>query len=193
MKYVQGWENDMGKKKRFPRPRERPFLWCTGLFAVMMLMTVAFGWRFPEQNIVFFNQTASVPVGFYVRVPDRPLARGDYVVYEMTEVTRRYAVARGYVTKPTEPFLKRVGAIAGDSYSIDAETRRFFIDGTYIGDVFERDRMERPLPQQEGAFIVSEGEFLPIGESTRSFDGRYTGTVPTSHIIAIVVPLLTWW
>ena len=129
----------MGKKKRFPRPRERPFLWCTGLFAVMMLTTVAFGWRFPEQNIVFFNQTASVPVGFYVRVPDRPLARGDYVVYEMTEVTRRYAVARGYVTKPTEPFLKRVGAIAGDSYSIDAETRRFFIDGTYIGDVFERD------------------------------------------------------
>jgi conjugal transfer protein traF len=159
----------------------------------MMLTTAAFGWRFPEQNIVFFNQTASVPVGFYVRVPDRPLARGDYVVYEMTEVTRRYAVARGYVTKPTEPFLKRVGAIAGDSYSIDAETRRFFIDGTYIGDVFERDRMERPLPQQEGAYIVSEGEFLPIGESTRSFDGRYTGTVPTSHIIAIVVPLLTWW
>jgi len=159
----------------------------------MMLTTAAFGWRFPEQNIVFFNQTASVPVGFYVRVPDRPLARGDYVVYEMTEVTHRYAVARGYVTKPTEPFLKRVGAIAGDSYSIDAETRRFFIDGTYIGDVFERDRMERPLPQQEGAFIVSEGEFLPIGESTRSFDGRYTGTVPTSHIIAIVVPLLTWW
>ncbi|WP_315452500.1 S26 family signal peptidase [uncultured Selenomonas sp.] len=159
----------------------------------MMLTMAAFGWRFPEQNIVFFNQTASVPVGFYVRVPDRPLARGDYVVYEMTEVTRRYAVARGYVTKPTEPFLKRVGAIAGDSYSIDAETRRFFIDGTYIGDVFERDRMERPLPQQEGAFIVSEGEFLPIGESTRSFDGRYTGTVPTSHIIAIVVPLLTWW
>jgi len=159
----------------------------------MMLTTAAFGWQFPEQNIVFFNQTASVPVGFYVRVPDRPLARGDYVVYEMTEVTRRYAVARGYVTKPTEPFLKRVGAIAGDSYSIDAETRRFFIDGSYIGDVFERDRMERPLPQQEGAFIVSEGEFLPIGESTRSFDGRYTGTVPTSHIIAIVVPLLTWW
>ena len=159
----------------------------------MMLTTAAFGWRFPEQNTVFYNQTASVPVGFYVRVPDRPLARGDYVVYEMTEVTRRYAVARGYVTKPTEPFLKRVGAIAGDSYSIDAETRRFFIDGAYIGDVFERDRMERPLPQQEGAFIVSEGEFLPIGESTRSFDGRYTGTVPTSHIIAIVVPLLTWW
>ena len=133
----------MGKKKRFPRPRERPFLWCTGLFAVMMLTTAAFGWRFPEQNIVFFNQTASVPVGFYVRVPDRPLARGDYVVYEMTEVTRRYAVARGYVTKPTEPFLKRVGAIAGDSYSIDAETRRFFIDGTYIGDVFVRSRSRK--------------------------------------------------
>ena len=53
--------------------------------------------------------------------------------------------------------------------------------------------MERPLPQQNGTFTVPEGAFLPVGMNTRSFDGRYTGTVPTSHIIAIVVPLLTWW
>jgi len=183
----------MGERKRLPSPRERPFCWFFGLLAIVMLAATAFGWKFPEQHIIFFNQTASVPLGFYVRVPERELACGDYVVYDMTEITRRYAVARGYVTKPNDPFLKRVGGLAGDTYEIDPDTRRFSIEGVYIGEVFARDRMDRPLPQLSGTFVVPEDSFLPIGENTRSFDGRYTGAVPRDHIIAVVAPLLTWW
>ena len=67
----------MGERKRLPSPRERPFCWFFGLLAIVMLAATAFGWKFPEQHIIFFNQTASVPLGFYVRVPERELARGD--------------------------------------------------------------------------------------------------------------------
>ena len=35
------------------------------------------------------------------------------------------------------------------------------------------------------------GEFLPIGTNPRSFDGRYTGTVPLKNIKARVIPLIT--
>nr|WP_325190816.1 S26 family signal peptidase [uncultured Selenomonas sp.] len=183
----------MRERKSFPRPRERPVLWCIGLFSIIMLAASACGWKFPEQHIIFFNRTESVPLGFYLRVPLRPLVRGDYVVYEPTELTRRYATVRGYSPKATSKFLKRVGAVAGDAYCIDPDTHHFTIEGTYIGEVFQRDRMDRPLPQQQGTFIVPEDFFLPIGETSRSFDGRYTGVVPTGSIVALVVPLLTWW
>ena len=90
-------------------------------------------------------------------------------------------------------FLKRVGAIAGDVYSI-GDQGSFCINGVYIGDVRKLDSSDRPLPQlTQGDYVVPDGAFLPIADTTRSFDGRYTGTVSLARIRAVVIPVLTRW
>ena len=57
------------------------------------------------------------------------------------------------------------------------------------------DSKGEPMPQlaRDVTYTVPEGEFLPVGDSTRSFDGRYTGTVPLSAIRSRVIPLLAFW
>ena len=47
------------------------------------------------------------------------------------------------------------------------------------------------MPEHRGSFVVPKREFLPIGTNPKSFDDRYTGTVPLKNITASVIPLLT--
>ena len=64
-------------------------------------------------------------------------------------------------------------------------------NGRYIGQAYPQDQEGRPMPEIRGSFLVPEEEFLPIGTNPRSFDGRYTGTVPLKNIKARVIPLIT--
>lgn len=125
-----------------------------------------------------------------------PLAasRGDLVVYDPTEDVLAFSLAHGYMENEKSLFLKRVGAMAGDTYVVD-KNGNFYIDGDYVGPVSTTDSKGEPLPQIERGVLhtVPKGEFLPLGDSTQSFDGRYTGTVPLSRIRSRVVPLLAFW
>ena len=127
-----------------------------------------------EYRVFYYNHTDSLPRGLYLRMPLRELQDGDYVVFEPTEAITSVAYERGWLS-PGVRFLKQVGAVAGESYEIEPETLQF----------------KGPMPEIRGRFLVPEGEFLPIGTNPRSFDGRYTGTVPLKNITARVIPLLT--
>lgn len=183
----------MEGRRRFPRPREQPWLWCILLFAVVVLAAQVAGVEIRKPDMLVWNSTASLPRGLYLAIPKEPAA-GDIVVFEPTELERRYAVARGYLPRPNANFLKRVGAMPGDIYRV-AKDGTFTINGAYIGQAEERDSKDRPLPQlvREVDYVVPSGEFLPITNVTRSFDGRYTGTVPLKNIKSVVIPLLTAW
>ena len=86
-------------------------------------------------------------------------------------------------------FLKKVGALSGDRYTVLC--RSFFVNGQYLGEAIIEDSKGRPLPLAIGTHIVPEREFLPVAAySARSFDGRYTGTVPLDCIVARVIPIL---
>ena len=147
--------------------------------------------RFPaEYRPFFYNSTDSLPRGLYVRVPMRELRDGDYVIFKPTEAITSVAVPRGWMKEGTM-FLKKVGAMPGESYEIDGRTGQFFVRGEYVGQIYEEDREGRSMPKLRGSFVVPEGEFLPIGTNPRSFDGRYTGTVPLDSGHALVKPLLT--
>ena len=154
------------------------------------------GWRCmplvprPDCQLLYYNQTDSLPRGIYLRVPQRELQDGDYVIYEPTETVKSLACERGWL-EPGTKFLKQVGAVAGESYEIEPDTLQFRATDRYIGQVFERDREGRPMPELRGRFLVPEGEFLPVGTNPRSFDGRYAGTVPLGNIRARVVPIIT--
>ena len=142
---------------------------------------------------MLYNRTASLPIGFYLRIPSSA-SRGDLVIYDPPEDVIAFSLAHGYMENEKALFLKRVGATAGDTYVID-ENGDFYVDGNYVGPVSTADSKGKPLPQLERGILhtVPEGEFLPLGDSTRSFDGRYTGTVSLSRIQSRVVPLLAFW
>ena len=151
----------------------------------------------------YLNQTASLDLGIYIRVPYFILClqgrefneyrKGDYVVFEPNNEALRMAKERKYI-EGTSLFLKKVGGLYGDTYAVQAINRKhylFFINHELKGEVLKTDKNGKPMPIKEGRFEVSQDYFLPIGDSERSFDGRYTGVVKLSNIKSIVTPLYT--
>ena len=144
-------------------------------------------------NILYWNGTASLPVGFYAKVPcceeSKPLKRGDLVVYQPSPQTVELGVERGYM-KETTLFMKEVGAVAGDRYTVTPDLK-FLLNGEYYGVVYTEDNKGRPMPRKIGVMEVPEGYFLPVADAPRSFDGRYTGPEKIESIKAVVRPVLT--
>ena len=158
-----------------------------GAFGLCLLVTAAF---FQGLSYFFFlNITDSLPLGLYLRIPGKDFQRGDYIVYEPSEEVRRMVADYGW-GDGNHVFLKQIGAVAGEHYAIHEETHEFTIGGVHRGRVFDTDAQGHPLPRLRGEFTVPEGHVLPVATNPRSFDGRYTGTIPIGSIQAKVIPLL---
>ena len=142
-------------------------------------------------KVFYLNVTSSLPTGLYLKIPGKKCRRGDYIVYEPSEETKALIIKNGWGDGQYD-FLKKVGATSGERYSINAETLKFEIEGKYIGQVYETDNNGNALPKLRGEFEVPKGNVLPIATSARSFDGRYSGTIPQNIIKTRVVPILTW-
>ncbi len=140
-------------------------------------------------KILFWNTTYSVPRGLYMMVPLGNLKVGDYVLFMGTDEIRNLAVEREWMRKESL-FLKRIGALAGDEYSVSEATKFFHIKGEFMGTVRDVDSKGRELPHKvKGNQVVPPDHFLPVGDSTRSFDGRYYGPQPISTIKYRVIPI----
>ena len=142
-------------------------------------------------KIFYVNVTSSLPQGLYVRVPSQEIKTGDYIVYEPSEEVKKIIVRNGWGEGKYD-FLKKVGAVSGEKYSIDNETLAFEIGGKYFGQVYEKDTAGNELPKLRGKFKVPQGYILPVATSARSFDGRYSGAIEISRIKAKVVPIFLW-
>jgi Type IV secretory pathway, protease TraF len=142
-------------------------------------------------NLFYFNSTASLPRGFYLKLPaSHQYKDGDYVVYECTPSVENFALSRHWLNKD-ELLLKKIGAMPGEKYSINQDNLQFYANGVYRGQVYLTDRANLPMPVIRGEHEVPENEFLPVADHPRSFDGRYTGTVPLNNIQAKVIPVFT--
>lgn len=141
-------------------------------------------------SYIFYNASPSTPRGIYLRVPKLWLSRGDYVIYKPSKETSTIAFERGWNKRKNMSFLKRVRGLAGDTYSSDLMDG-FYVNGRYFGSIAILDGKGNLMPMHLGSHHVPLGEFLPVGENTKSFDGRYTGTVPIENIQAKVIPLFT--
>lgn len=139
-------------------------------------------------DVFYLNVTPSLPTGLYMKIPGKEYQRGDHIVYEPSQSVKETVVQNGW-GDGRHDFLKKVGAVEGETYSIDAETLIFEAAGKYVGMVYETDNRGNPLPKLRGEFVVPEGYVLPIAMSTRSFDGRYSGAIKKSQIKARVVPV----
>lgn len=142
------------------------------------------------------NFTESMPQGFWLSLPPKNTwQRGDTVAVCLSPSwqTRRY-IGPGNCDNGTEPLLKAVGAIAGDTVELSAS-------GAAVNNVpltntapLIIDSTGRPLLAWPfGRYVVADDEvFLFSSYNNRSFDSRYFGPVKITDLIARAVPLYTW-
>jgi conjugative transfer signal peptidase TraF len=142
------------------------------------------------RSCYYINLSHSVPLGLYQVIPPDNLKTGDLVVFEPPQGARFLIQQRHWLPNGW-PLIKRVGALAGDSYSVIEGS--FFVNGTYVGPVYERDSEGKALPYIGGRYRVERNEFLPISTHiNNSFDGRYFGSVPLSSIKGKLRPIWTF-
>lgn len=159
---------------------------------IFLMMCVAVRLVFEGMAEVFYlNMTSSLPRGLYMKVSSEELSRGDYIIYEPSEEVKAIIIKNGWGNGKHD-FLKKVGAVSGEKFSINADTLTFEIEGEYIGKVFEKDNVGHELPKLRGNFEVPQDCVLPIATSERSFDGRYSGVISNKKIKAKVMPIFTF-
>ncbi len=154
-------------------------------------LVLALPFLFRQQMPALFirNDTESMPLGFYVFLPDRPVRTGDTVVITPPQELWQLANDRGW-TSGERYWLKEVAAVAGDSYTIT--DTGISINGRYAGAVAAVDRQGQALPQLRGTFQVKPGYFLPLATyRPSSFDGRYFGELPLSAVHKRAYPFFT--
>lgn len=144
------------------------------------------------------NTTDSVPKGFYWQLDKTP-HKEEYVIFcPMQTHTFKLGKERGYIRAGAceggyEYMFKRVAAMSGDTITINNEG--VWINGKLWPNSKPRstDKYNRPLTKFErSSFTLGGSEILLMGETLKSFDGRYFGSVPDIQIQGILMPLLTW-
>lgn len=141
-------------------------LWLGG--AALALAALALSGA--QQDVVLFNHSPSVPVGFYIRDSADP-ARGMFVTVRAREVAPLEAAAHQY-NDEGDRFIKRLAATAGQHVCSDG--RSLSVDGVQVAIV------RAGVPQGwVGCRTLAPSEILLLGDSADSFDGRYWG--PISH------------
>lgn len=149
--------------------------------AVLLAIWIALE-RLPD--FVIYNGTASMPVGFYLRSDD-PIALGAVVTVNVHEVARTYALERG--ARSDFRILKRVAATDGNI--VCADGNQITVDDVVRATRSAHDSYGRELPSWSGCVELGRDQYLVLGDSADSFDGRYFGIVNASNIEGVWRPI----
>ncbi|OPY75008.1 MAG: Peptidase S26 [Syntrophorhabdus sp. PtaU1.Bin050] len=167
--------------------RQRRILFTTTAGIVLLLLS------FPVNKLqkhFYLNLSPSMPFGLYRVTASISLNIGDLVIFDPPEGIHEYVYARRWLPQGW-PLIKYVGALPGDTYSV--EKGSIYINQRYTGPVYNRDDQGNQLPQITGTHTVEAGMFLPLSTHiTRSFDGRYFGTVEMVSIKGKASPVWTY-
>ncbi len=134
--------------------------------------------------LVIYNPSESVPSGFYLRDASPPQP-GAFVTVAAHAVAPEYAALRHYAD-PTDRFLKRITAVAGQRLCADGAD--VSVDGALVARRIERDAEGRTLPTWSGCRLLAADEVFLLGDTPDSFDGRYWGPTPLTQIEAVWRP-----
>jgi conjugative transfer signal peptidase TraF len=138
---------------------------------------------------IFWNASASIPIGLYWAASPTNLGFGDIVIFDPPAGIARFADQRGYLPAGT-PMLKRVAGLVGDRVCRHGTEVRI---GTHVVAARPHDRQGRLLPTWEGCRMLRPGEvFLLNANVPDSLDGRYFGPQPVDRILAIAIPVWTF-
>ncbi|MEI7669783.1 MAG: S26 family signal peptidase [Pseudomonadota bacterium] len=142
-----------------------------------------------EKLHIIYNETPSVPVGFYIVHPleNEPLFIGEYLEFNVPENYKSYFYDRKYIGN-NWTLIKQIGALEGDNYCINRQD--FSINNNIIGNIYKVDSLGRILPINIGCRQIFKDKFFALGaNSDKSFDSRYMGQINKSLIIGKAIPL----
>lgn len=135
-----------------------------------------------RQDVVLFNHSPSVPVGFYVRGSGDPTP-GTFVTVRARDVAPIEAAAHAYDGEG-DRFIKRLAAVAGQHVCSDGRT--LSVDGLEVATVQTRAGAPHGWI---GCRTLASSEILLLGDSADSFDGRYWGPIRDDLIEGVWRPL----
>lgn len=153
----------------------RPLLVLFGATAAAAIVAAAPG---AGRDRILYNHTPSVQVGLYLRINEAP-ARGAFVTVRALHVAPAAARARGF-DGPRDRFLKRVAAEASDR--VCAEGEALVINDAPPLPRRTHDSLGAPIPAWSGCLVLGVEEYLLLGDTPDSFDGRYWGPVTSDEI-----------
>lgn len=163
----------------------RRILTVTALAVITIAAASAVDW--PTRLV--WNETASVPVGFYTVEPVTRSDARDLVAVMPPEPLASFMVARGYIGRDV-PLLKHVIGLPGQR--VCRIGRTITVDGIVMGEALERDSHGRDLPVWQGCRVIGDGQLFLMNRGVPdSLDGRYFGPLPANSAIGRAVPLWT--
>ena len=122
---------------------------------------------------IFFNRTASMPIGLYVKISKIRPELNDIIIFKLSG-------KKGY-------FIKRIVGTEGDDVCIDFENT-LWVNGLAVAQK-NTEKYPEEIPYQSICRQLKEDEFLTLGEHQDSYDSRYFGPITSANLIAVTKPL----
>jgi len=137
--------------------------------------------------LLLWNQTASEPVGLYVRSSATPRP-GVIIAFRAPAAAFPYADRRmGYLRRV--PILKAIAAVEDDRVCTNGGV--LAINGLRRGLVLDHDSHGDRLPAWRGCRELTRGEVFVFSDRVpNSFDSRYYGPIENVSIVGVFEPLL---
>ncbi|MBU6408489.1 MAG: S26 family signal peptidase [Alphaproteobacteria bacterium] len=142
-----------------------------------------------SQDVMLYNGTPSMPVGFYLRTSGA-VERGAIVTVRAVDVAPGYVAERNF-TDPGDRFLKRVVGAAGDV--VCASGAEITLNGALVAERQARDSAGRALPTWSGCVTLDGDHAFLLGDTPDSFDSRYWGPTPIDRIEGVWRPMRLPW
>lgn len=84
-------------------------------------------------------------------------------------------------------FVKMVAAVPGDQVEIRGD--QLFINGKLREQLWLLKALQKKPGDLDNTYVVPKGEYLMLGTTRESFDGRYWGTVKQEQLLGSARPL----
>ena len=160
------------------------------LLAIMILAIAALMRPADHSDTRLFNDSASVPLGFWSRVKT-PIVPGVVIGFHPPEAAMTYVRQHMPEYASKKLIQKYVVATAGDR--ICRAGGAFSVNGTVLGQAALADREGNPLPAWQGCHVLTAGQVAVFSNRIpNSFDSRYYGAIPAANIIGVYRPVWTW-
>lgn len=138
-----------------------------------------------KRPLFIWNASPSVPAGLY-RIDAGPVRRGDLVLVRPPPDVAELAQRRGYLSKSAY-LIKVLAAIGDDRVCRFAD--HVLVRGALVARALFRDKRGRAMPSWQGCRRLGSGELFLLAPDTDSFDSRYFGVMPASHVVGRAAPL----
>ena len=155
-----------------------------GIAVTLLIVATGTEISFPPKPKLFYNPSASAPIGWYKLEGKSPPKVGDQVAAYAPDWARKLADERRYL--PYEyPMIKIIWASSGAT--ICTKNNRVNVPNYPVVTSLSQDSLGRDMPKLSGCFTLKADEYFLVSPDVQAgFDSRYFGAVPRENILGRV-------